>query len=204
MTKDAGVSPRKGIWVVAFLVDILLAGVLFVLFNALPLPPVVPCTHPLAQNFVLALILALVCQLLLGAKIAAWWQKAFSGLSIALLPMALWLGSYPFSPLGFSQGRIPLLNGFLVRTAARGAVHVAPGGVVEMSVNSIAAISPALLPGAVRCDWLSSNGGALDDSQSCDVSYMAPAADYDILKISLRPGCGLPASVAQLKISILP
>jgi hypothetical protein len=61
-----------------------------------------------------------------------------------------------------------------------------------------------MLTDAVRCDWSSANGGALDDPQSCDVVYNPPRAEYDILKVSIRPGCGLPNSIGQIKISILP
>jgi hypothetical protein len=51
---------------------------------------------------------------------------------------------------------------------------------------------------------MSASGGALDDPQSCATVYVPPQADYDILKVSLQPGCGLPRSVGQIKISILP
>jgi hypothetical protein len=182
-----------------------LTAILFALFRALP--PFVPCADPTAQSLGLALcvVLGLSLGLLLLARAqlqGVRWRWAL-GAQVALLTLTAWLGFYPLSPL-FAGGRIPVLQGFSVMTRTRGTVNVAPGGVVTLGNGSPAAVRALTLVGEVRCRWMSARGGALDDPQSCITDYVPPQAEYDILKVSLQPGCGLPRSVEQLKISILP
>jgi hypothetical protein len=61
-----------------------------------------------------------------------------------------------------------------------------------------------MLAGKFHCDWMSTAGGALDASSSCDMVYIAPDADYDILRVRIRSSCGLPDSIGQIKVYILP
>lgn len=74
-----------------------------------------------------------------------------------------------------------------------------------MGYNSIAAIVPVMLPGdQPSCNWFSQHGGALDDATNCETVYAPPAAEYDVLRLSVRSSCGLPNAVGQIKFSILP
>lgn len=181
-----------------------LVVVIFVALSVFPIPLLIPCTHPFSQNAVLALGIPLVFNLILAAKIPLETTKLTVVSVTALIFLAFWLGSYPFSPLGFSAGRIPVLRGFKFTTRARLNASVAPGGIVTLISGSPAAIEPVLLTGNVKCAWTSANGGNLDNPNDCDIAYSPPQADYDILKIRLQPACGLPESSAQIKISILP
>jgi hypothetical protein len=179
-----------------------LTAILFAVFRALP--PFVPCADPTAQSLGLALCVVAGLQLLVGARLLADRRVRWVlGIEMALLALTAWLGFYPVSPL-FASGRILVLQGFSVMTRTRGTVNVAPGSVVTLGSGSPAAVRALTLGGDVRCRWMSTRGGALDDPQSCITDYVPPQAEYDILKVSLQPGCGLPHSVEQLKISILP
>jgi hypothetical protein len=186
--------------IIIILASLALAAGLFALFNALP--SVLPCTYPAAQSLVLVLGMLLVIHL----SVRAWLPGAryVLAVEIMLIVVVAWLGSYALSPLGFSSGHIPALRGFTVMTRTRGMRTIAPGGVITLGSGVPAAIQPVTLPGDMRCTWVSSGGGALDEPHSCAVVYVPPQADYDILRVSLQPGCGLPHSVEQIKISILP
>ncbi len=184
--------------------DLVLMGGIFIVLNALPLPPLLACTDPLTQKIALAGSVMLMLQLSVGVKIVAQFDRRLRALEIVLLLLVVWLGSYPFSPLGFSDGRIPVLRGFSVITPTRREFHILPGEILLLGNGAIAAFKPLMLTGDVRCNWSSANGGALDDPQSCDVVYNPPDAEYDILKVSIRPGCGLPHSIEQIRVSILP
>ena len=59
------------------------------------------------------------------------------------------------------------------------------------------------LPNAT-CLWNSVNGGVMDDIASCDVDYLAPVADYDILNVRVKSECTSQAVRGQIKISIFP
>ena len=164
---------------------------LFAAFAAIP--SFVPCADPTAQRLGLALFFGMGFQLLAGAR--RWADGRFRwalAAQAALLLLTVWLGLYPLSPL-FSSGRIPVLRGFSVLTRTRGTVSVAPGGTVTLGSGIPAAVQAlTLVEGNIRCRWMSTRGGALDDPQSCTTVYVPPQTDYDILKLSLQPGCGLP------------
>ncbi|RPH59243.1 MAG: hypothetical protein EHM81_08595 [Chloroflexi bacterium] len=195
-------NPRS--LLIALGLDALLAIILFAALNRFPIPQFFPCTHPQAQSAVLALCAALALQLTLGAKILAGYSKpALLGATILIL-LALWLGSYPYSPLGFSSGRIPLLRGFMVTTRSKPRFALGPGDFFTLTSGSPATIEPVLLVEGAKCSWASLNGGSLDNPEACDIAYDPPQAEFDILKIRIQPSCGLPQSVAQVKISILP
>lgn len=183
-----------------FLASMALTSGLFVAFEGL-LPPVVPCTALTAQNLGLALCLGLGFQLLAAARFEGGGLRWGIGVHIALILLVVWLGFYPLSPL-VSSGHIPVLRGFTVLTKARGEVNVAPGAVVTIDSGKPAAVQALTLVTDTRCRWMSAQGGDLEDPQSCATVYIPPQAEYDILKVSMQPACGLPHSVAQIKISI--
>ena len=198
------ISLKKFFPLIAISVSVLLSVILFAVLNALPIPLFLPCTHPFSQTAILALGCAAILQALLGAKILPGATKWMVGIAAALVLLAVWLGSYPFSPLGFADGRIPVLRGFLLTTRSLAGVDVAPGEIVTLSSGSAASIEPLLLAGDVACIWSSANQGVLDNPNDCTIAYRPPQAEYDILKVRIQPACGLPGSSAQIKISILP
>jgi hypothetical protein len=163
------------------------------------LTPLIPCTDHTAQSLALALLVGIIFQLFAGTRLRGGWLRWTLSVEAVLLLIVAWLGFYPISPLP-----IPTFQGFSILTQVRGRVTILPGGMVTLASGSLAAIHPLTLTGEAHCRWISSFGGALDDPGSCDVVYVPPQREYDILKLSLEPGCGLPRSVEQLKISILP
>jgi hypothetical protein len=197
-------KPTKPRLLLALSLNALLALTLFSVWQAWPLPLLFPCTQPQAQTVILALFAALAFQILIGAKILPGTSRVTLGLTTTLLLLTFWLGFYPLSPLGFSSGRIPVLSGFFVTTRSRLKSTVAPGEILSLASGLPAAIEPKLLPVNAKCSWTSVNGGSLDDPQTCDTIYQPPQTEYDLLKIHIQPGCGLPEANAQLKISLLP
>lgn len=197
-------KPTQPRLLLALSLNTLLVLTLFSLWQVWPLPFLFPCTQPQAQSLLLALFAALGFQTLLGAKILPETSRVTLGLTTGLLLLTFWLGFYPLSPLGFSSGRIPVLSGFFVTTRSRLKSTVVPGETISLASGLPAAIEPNLLPVNAKCSWTSVNGGSLDDPQTCDTIYQPPSAEYDILKIRIQPGCGLPETNAQLKISLLP
>ena len=179
--------------------------VILFIITFLPIPFLVPCTYPLAQNIIISLCASLAVHFLVIDRI---WQSnsKLIGLIYALfLLLILGLGSYAFSPLGYSTGRIPVLRGFTVTRFGRPAISITSGEIVTIAANSVTEIRPIILPGSITCFWASNNGGALDDPGSCDVAYLPPQrADFDILKVLVRPGCNLPASHGEIRVSIQP
>jgi hypothetical protein len=183
-----------------------LSIVVFLLFfAALPGLVLIPCTYPLAQSLAFALCAALLIHLFVFNR---FWLVRARSLMVAYflcLLLVLWLGSYPFSPLGFSSGRVPVLGGFMLTRSGRPPISVASRQVVTIAAASISQITPMTLPVDMTCTWLSTNGGALDDPRSCDVAYFSPGASaYDTLKLLIQPGCRLPNAEGEIKISILP
>lgn len=166
--------------------------------------PLLPCTHPVGQAALAGILAMLIWHLAAGRMFSAARYKALVAIDAALLLAALWLGSYSFSPLDFAQGRVTILQGFEITTHARGTTRLAPGAILTLVYGSSAAIHPLLLPVPVSCSWSSTRSGNLDDANDCDTIYAPPAVEYDILQVRLRPGCGLPASVARIKVSVLP
>ena len=122
-----------------------------------------------------------------------------------LISLALWLGSYQTSPLGFSTGRIPLLRGFRITQAQRGQRDIPLRQVVTLSPGSAIGIDPLLLPVPATCAWASSNGGAFDDPASCDTAYSpGKGATFDVLRVNVRSACGLPSALGDVRIGVLP
>src|SRR5688572_20222220 len=147
----------------AIAIDFVLAGGVWIALNALPLPALLPCTDPFAQRVVLAGCVALMLQLFVGAKILPQYDRRLLIVEAALVLLVVWLGSYPVSPLGFSDGRIPVLRGFSVVRATGRESLILPGEILLLGSGSIVALKPLMLTGDVRCNWSSANGGALDE-----------------------------------------
>jgi len=201
-------STQKSLILISvFFLELLLAGGLFTLFTILPAPSFLPCTHPLAK----AILLALGITLVLNILAAIFWGKLCfkcSGLGlltlVALCLLALWFGSYPYSPLGFFNGNDQILRGFLITRQGRVNEPVASGDILSLRADSPVGITMLSNLSNMSCQWSSLNGGVWDDPGSCDTTYLAPAADNDILTVRIEPGCKLPPLHGQIKISILP
>jgi len=190
--------------IMVLLAHTMVVGTLFVAIQVVALPAIVPCSYPAGQSFVAAVVIVLILQLLVGRKLFPRYNLLLLGTDIILILLAVWLGLYPFSLLGPSGEFKSVIQGFRITTANKGTLEVVSGEIVSLTAGSAIAISPNLLAGEARCDWSSANGGALDNPQGCDTYYVPPPSDYDILKISVRPGCGLPNSIGEIKVSILP
>lgn len=156
-----------------------------------------PCTHPVAQIFIIILCMVAVLHLFISIKFHIKF-KTPAAIYTSLLLLILWLGTYSISPLD-----IPMLRGFLVTTNYK-EHFIKPADIISLSGDSTALIQPDLLDKQVNCQWLSVKGATLDEPNTCDVIYDPPSTDYDILKLNIQSACGLPASNWQIKISILP
>lgn len=171
----------------------LLTLALYPVFGLLPAP--LPCADKTAQTFALAICGGMGLYLLLGGR--SHWLLVGT-MTMALL--ALWLGSsYPMNQL-----KQPVFGGFNVTTQTRGTFRLAPGAVLTLAAGQPTALQPLTAVATVRCNWISAQGGAFDDPQSCTTVYSPPHSETDIIKVSIRPACGLPGVVEQIKISILP
>jgi hypothetical protein len=189
----------------AILLRIMIVLGLFLIFNILPIQNLVPCTYPISQSLAFIIFLVLVFEIILFGRIWILNRKLIMVMYSILLLLVLWLGSYPFSPLGFSTGRIPVLKGFIVSRFSRPPITIPPGGTVNIPGGSISEIKPVTLPVPQTCTWASTNGGALDDPGSCDTAYLSPAGTYyDTLKLLIHPACHLPSVDSEIRVSILP
>jgi hypothetical protein len=162
------------------------------------------CIHPLSQYAAIAVTaagLAHAAVLLVIRRRRRWLAL---GAYPLLIVTALWLGSYQWSPLGFSSGHVPVLRGFRILQGQRSPVLVASGQTVSLASGSMIAIEPDLHVQDARCLWSSLNGAALDDPHSCATAYVAGSRALDVLKIRVDPACGLPHASGVLKLNILP
>jgi hypothetical protein len=139
------------------------------------------------------------------------WRKAWLKASLASLcailvvgAFTLWLGSYAYSPLGFSNGRHPILQGFFVTRQGQIDELVASGEVILLQSGVPVGISVSTDMPSKTCYWTSLNHGALDGFDQCDIVYAAPAADFDLLAVRIGSECKMPPIRGQIKISILP
>jgi hypothetical protein len=186
------------------LLNLLLAGGLYMIYASLPLPALPLCVHPVGRSILLALGTTLLLDLIAAVLLGRAW---IAPLRIPMLVMgilwflALWLGSYPYSPLKLSAG---ILTGFQVTTRGHINELVQPGGIIVLASDSATGLNVLTSLPVTACYWSSLNGGAWDGEDSCDPTYAAPVADYDILTVRMTPACGLPTVRGQLKISILP
>ncbi len=126
--------------------DALSIVVSLLIFGALPRLTLIPCTYPLAQSLTLALCAASLIHLFALYRFRLAGARPFIVAYSLCLFLVLWLGSYPFSPLGFSSGRIPVLNGFMVSRSGRPPISVASRQIVTIAATSITEIQPVTLP----------------------------------------------------------
>jgi hypothetical protein len=190
---------------IPFFVNLALFVILFVGFYFLPLPQFFLCTYPLAENSILAICIAFGIQIFVfkGYRINSYLWVA--GMDVGLLLLAFWLGSYPVSPLGFSSGRIPIAQGFVLTRSMRPDIKMASGETIDIVSGSAIAIRTVTLPIGKNCFWFSSKHGSFDDPRSCDIAYMPPTdSDFDLLKVLIQPSCHLPEVQESLKIIVLP
>jgi hypothetical protein len=196
---------KNGRVLLTILLRIMIVLGLFLIFNTLPIPILVPCTYPISQKLAFVIFLVLIFDIILRSRTRIWKRKLIMVIYPILLLLVLWLGSYPYSPLGFSTGRIPVLQGFIVTRFSRPPITISPGGIVNIPGGSISEIKPLTLPLPQGCTWASTNGGALDDPGSCDTAYLSPAGTYyDTLKLLIHPACHLPNVDSEIRVSILP
>ena len=163
---------------------------------------IIPCTVPVVTPLVVILSIALIGQILFLRRSPSKRYRLLVLAQVVLLTFILGLGSYRISPL-YSGTNI--LSGFNVMVGDKPSSNVKSGEIITLGQNSTVILVPLTLPGTtISCNWSSQNGGALDDPGSCETIYAPPAADYDILRLSVRSRCGLSDAVGQIKFSILP
>ncbi len=197
-------APNKSALFLSLAASLLVAGVLFAALSLIRLPGLIPSMLPAAGNLAISLGVSLLIGLMVLPRFLHRRFLIVPGILAVLLLVTLWLGSYPFSPLGYSSGRIPFLRGFLVTTYGGRRLYVTSGEVISLGNGTFNSIEPITLPANIRCTWASLNGGALDDPHSCDTAYIPLGPDDDILRVRIVCGCGLPDTVGEIKISIMP
>ena len=189
----------------ASLSNIVIIVALTLFFNILKIPTLIPCTYPPSQSLALALCATLVIQFSIISRFWLIRSKPIISIYLLFLLLTFWMGSYSFSPLGFSTGRIPVIRGFMITRFSRPPIPIASGGLVNIAGDSISEIKPITQPVDLTCTWASTNGGSFDDPGSCDTVYLSPVGTYyDTLKLLIRPACHLPNTVGEIKVSILP
>lgn len=151
-----------------------------------------PCTNGAVQIFVLVICAGMGFYLLAGGR--SRWLLAGA---VMLVLLATWMGSYPLE-----QFRPPVLLGFQTITKTHGSVRILPGAVMTLAAGQVTALE-AITSMDAHCNWMSAQGGAFDDPQSCATVYVPPRRVSDIVRVSIQPTCGLPSVMGQLKISIL-
>jgi hypothetical protein len=193
-------------WRGVLLLNLSLAAGFIALFNALPIPAPQLCIHPLAKTILMALGLTLIINI---PALVVWrktWLKA-SPLSLYVIMIVgvvvVWLGSYTYSPLGYSNGIYPILQGFRVTRQGRINEPIASGKVILLRNGALVGISVSADLPNMTCHWTSLKHGALDDPDSCDIAYSPPTVDYDILTVRIGSGCRLQPVHGQIKIIIL-
>jgi hypothetical protein len=185
-------------------VDLLSAGILMVIFNAVLHLNIIPCMAPFSQNLVLSILGPLVAQVILINRSGLFHNRYVLIIPFFLLLVILWMGAYQFSPIGYSTGRIPILQGFIIARANRPSIIINSRATVAISSDSVMEIQPVTSVAVGTCYWAAANGGGIDDPRNCDIAYQPPqAADVDTLNILIQPGCHLPNANGEIKISVL-
>jgi hypothetical protein len=187
----------------AIFASLILVALCFIALNYFQPAQIVPCTDAWADHLILALTLTLVLQIFISQRVLPRRYKFFLLIHIIAVLFALWFGLYSISPLGYSTGRISNLRGFKVITGNQTSI-IADKGTLSLPQGRPVGISPLMLAGNFDCHWVSANGGELDLPSTCDIVYVPPTADYDILRIRVRSSCGVPSSSGQIKVGILP
>jgi hypothetical protein len=173
--------------------------------NSLPIPLFLPCTHHLATALLLGLGIVLALNILAVGVLGKPWL-ARSWLSITALVvlgmLALWLGSYQYSPLAFSKEST--LRGFQITRQGRNDEFISSSAILVLQSGVPVGISVVAAVPTPHCLWSSLNGGTWDGQDNCDTVYVAPVAEFDLLTVRVYPGCNLPPARGQIRISILP
>lgn len=196
------ISRVKSLFLASF-ASLILAAIFCAVLYSLPATHLIPCTDVWVQDLIMALIFAFFLQIILAPRILAGRYKIFLTMHVVVILLVLWLGVYGISPLGYTGGYTDTLRGFVVVTRQKGITSVPLNSVITLGYNA-ANIYPVTFPSDVTCAWMSTNGGLLEDPRSCYTAYIPPKANYDVVRVDIQPGCGLPASTGQFKISILP
>jgi hypothetical protein len=179
--------------------------VLCFLFNFLPLTGLIPCVYPLSQSLILALALVLFIHLLDIDRFLVRKSRLIILIESLLMLLTFWFGSYTYSPLGFSTGRISVLQGFEVTRFSRQPISIASKENITITSNFATGIRAVTLPLDLTCTWMSSRGGSIEDPRSCETAYLPPVGvDYDILKLLIQPSCHLPNALGEIRFIILP
>lgn len=188
---------------VSILTSLALISISYVALNRFLGPGMIPCTEPRAERLALSLGVGLVVQLVF----VRWLRPSFIAAVLAghlvLMLLTLWLGAYAISPLGYSSGQLPNLRGFLIIRANRSSI-IGSAEVISLKRGSAVGIHPQLIDPASSCAWISAAGAALDGPFSCDLVYIPPNAEHDVLRLLIRSSCGLPDSSGRINVSILP
>lgn len=183
----------SSVWRIAISIALTLG--LYAVFEKLT--SLLPCTDHVAESLALALCAGMGCYLLTGGR-SPW----LLGGAVILVVLALWLGST--QPILNLRLRATLLLGFNVTTQTHGNQLIHAGDILTLAAGQPAGLQAHTSLQNVRCHWMSTRGGNFDDPESCATVYIPPQSENDIVKVSVQPGCGLPNTVAQIKISILP
>jgi hypothetical protein len=205
MIKPSETHPTKFLTAIPFLFDLGLFAILFAGIYFLPLPQFLPCAYPMAEKAALALCGSMLILFLPLKRYRLATRILIAGINIGLSVLILWLGIYPISPLGFSYGRIPIVQGFVLTQSMRPDAHIASGQTINVVGGAAIAFQTVTLPVVKNCSWISAKGGSVDDPTSCDIAYMPPTnSDFDLLKVLIQPACQLPEAQENVKIVVLP
>ena len=198
-------TSNKRTILIPFLVNLALSVILFASLYFLPLPQLFPCTSPLVENSILAICVAFAVQSFAFKAYRIFGYLWVAGMDFGLILLVLWLGSYSISPLGFSSGRIPITQGFVLTRSMRPDESISSGETIDIVSGSVIAIRTVTLPIGKNCFWFSTKHGSFDDPRSCDIAYMPPAnSDFDLLRVLIQPSCHIPEVQEDIKINVLP
>jgi hypothetical protein len=187
----------------ASLTSLILAVLSYAALSRFSESTLLPCMEPRTEILVLSLSVVFFLQIFLAARLVPDHYLLFLAGHMVLILLAIWLGAYAISPLGYSTGRIPNLRGFTIIRAGRSSI-VRNNEIVSLKAGSAVGINLLLLDETSQCMWISAAGAALDDPSSCDTVYVPPSAEHDVLRVRLSSACGLPDSNRWIRISILP
>lgn len=188
------------------LFNAIVAGAFYLGARGLGIANLIPCVYPPYAGAIIGSILTVAIDVALlpriGVAYLAWCVAALGCLSAA----AFWMGSYRWSPIGYGRGGPDLVSAFRVTQSDRPPYMTSPRQVIVAIEGTPIEIEPILLPGLhPPCQWNSDHGGAIDDRSSCDIAYEPPAGSaYDVLRLLVRPACGLPERAAKINVSIAP
>jgi hypothetical protein len=187
----------------ASLISLILTSLSFSALERFLPAGVFSCMEPRAELLALSLGVSLALQVFLARRLLSGWYFRFLVGHGVLILLAVWLGAYAVSPLGYSTGRIPNLHGFTIIRSGRSSI-VLHDEIVSLKAGAAVGIEPLLLDATSKCMWISAAGAAMDDPSSCSTVYEPPNGEHDVLRVRVRSACGLPDAAGRIQISILP